>query len=190
MFERHFVALFGFFRCRLDDGADDLVQQTLLACVEGRTRFERRSSFRTFLFATARNLLLAELRKRRRGVRDPDASAESIADYAPSPPSVLALQSDRRLLLEAMRRIPIDYQIALELYHWEGMSAREVGEVIGLEEPGVRSRLRRATAALRGELERLAASSAQLEATMAGFSAWARDIRARLAEAVIDPTAK
>lgn len=180
LFERHFATLFGFFRTRLEDGADDLVQQTFLACVEGRHRFERRSSFRTYLFATARNTLLYELRKRRRGTIDPDACAESLADHSPSPPSILAVQGDRRLLLEALRRIPIDYQIALELYHWEGMSAREVGIVLGLEEPGVRSRIRRATASLRAELERLSASPGELDSTLAGLTDWARELRERL----------
>jgi RNA polymerase sigma-70 factor (ECF subfamily) len=181
LFERHFVALFGFFRARLADGADDLMQQTFLACVEGRARFERRASFRTYLFATARNILLAELRKRRRAPQPPDAAVESIADWAPSPSRVLAVEGDRRLLLEALRRIPIDYQIALELYHWEGMSAREVGEVLGLAEPGARSRIRRATAALRTELERMASTPEQLASTLAGLTDWARELREHLA---------
>ena len=67
---RHFDALYKFFVSKASEAVDDLVQDTLLACMSARERFARRSSFRTFLFGTARNILFEHYRKRR---REPEA---------------------------------------------------------------------------------------------------------------------
>ena len=181
LFDRHFSSMYSFFRNKLPDAADDLVQQTFLACVESRDRFARRSSFRTYLFATARNVLRHELRKRGRG-EAVGLDHQSIEDLAPSATSLIALDREKRLLLQALRRIPIDYQIALELYHWESLTGPEIAEILELTVPGVRSRLRRANEALRASLLHLAKDPALVESTMARLSDWARAIRDRLAE--------
>ena len=177
LFERHFTSLWVFFRNKLAEGAEDVVQQTFLALVESRDRFRREASFRTFLFATARNVLRHELRKRGRNRVEPDFDTQCLHDLSPRPSQLIGIDGDRRLLLEGLRRIPLDYQIALELYHFEGLPARQVGEVIGLPEPATRSRLRRATEALRKVLETLTSSPTALESTMTGLSTWARDLR-------------
>ena len=49
-----------------DGRLEDLVQQTFMACVEGRERFRNDSTFRTYLFGVAHNVLRSHLRKRRR----------------------------------------------------------------------------------------------------------------------------
>lgn len=177
LIERHFTSLWVFFRNKLHEGAEDVVQQTFLALVEARARFRRDASFRTFMFATARNILRAELRNRTRDRVEPDFDTQCLHDLTPRPSQLLGIDGDRRLLLEGLRRIALDYQIALELYHFEGLSARQVGEVLGLEEAGVRSRLRRATEALRNVLGELTSSTTALETTMTGLSTWARDLR-------------
>ncbi len=178
LFSRHFNQLFGFFRNKVRDGAKDLVQQTFLACVESRSRFERRSSFRAYMFGVARNVLRKHLQRCARERPDCDVDVDGVDAQQPTPTEVLALRGERRLLLEALRRIPIDYQIALELYHWEGLTGPELSVVLGLEEPGVRSRIRRATTALRNKLAELAESPNSLESTMAGLTDWAHEIQA------------
>src|SRR6185436_6575853 len=53
LFERHFEALFRFFRNKAGDQAEDLVQETFLACLSGPA-FRGEASFRTYLFTVAR----------------------------------------------------------------------------------------------------------------------------------------
>jgi RNA polymerase sigma-70 factor (ECF subfamily) len=181
LFERYFDALYGFFCNKVAaELADDLLQQTFLGCVQSRDRFERRSSMRAYLFGIARNVLRDALRKRGRDRVDPSFETASLCDFGPTPGSVLALEGERRLLLEALRRIPIDYQIALELYYWERLSGPELAEILGLRESGVRSRLRRAIDALREQLDALEASPERVESTMAGLSDWAAELREHL----------
>src|SRR5262249_11003925 len=59
---RYFEEIYRFFVHKLPEHADDLMQQTFLACVKSRDRFQGKSSFRTYLFAIARNELLMLIR--------------------------------------------------------------------------------------------------------------------------------
>src|SRR5687767_10245061 len=64
--DRYGHALHRFFRRRAEGFEQDLVQRTFLACIEGRSRFRGDSTFRTYLFRTARFLLSTHYRERRR----------------------------------------------------------------------------------------------------------------------------
>ncbi len=176
LFRRHFRAVFRFFSNKLSTGSEDLVQQTFLACVETHARFRRDASFRAFLLGTARNVLYNELRRRRRKDDRIDFTSMSVMDLAPSPTSIVAGKVEQRLLLEALRAIPLDYQIALELHLWEGLSGPEMAEVLGLGEPGVRSRLRRAKESLRRRVAQLRGGG-RLASTSADLERWAASLR-------------
>lgn len=183
LLKRHFRSVYRFFRNKISDGVEDLVQQTFLACVESRDRFRREASFRTFLFATARNILFKEYRRRRRHDDRIDFTMRTAVDLAPSPSSVIAKKAEERLLLEGLRNIPLDYQVALELYLWEGLSGKELAEVLGLSEDGARSRIHRAKAALKKQLEALADSAERLESTLSDLDGWAAGVREQAASA-------
>ncbi len=167
LFARHFASVARFFKNKLDRGVDDLVQDTFLACVEAAETFEGRSSFRTWILAIARNKLYMHYR-RKRG-RKVDALVESVADLgcrSGSFGSWLAEAEEQRLLLAALRRLPLETQTMLELYYWEELGGPELALVLGLEYNTLRSRLVRAREALRGQIERLAADPGLAETTL------------------------
>jgi RNA polymerase sigma factor (sigma-70 family) len=174
LFDRYFAAMSRFFRTKVGDGHDDdLIQATFLACAEGRNRFTGQGSFRSYLFGIAYNLLREHVRSRR---RETVALDEVVAeDFAPRPSGLLARKAEERLLLEALRKIPLEHQTLLELYFWEPLSARQIGEVMCLPEGTVRTRLRRAKDLLGRELARL--SGEPLESTLTRLDAWARAVR-------------
>lgn len=175
LFERHFQSLYRFFTRKAVVDVADLVQRTFLACVEGKERFRNDSSIRTYLFSIARHELYGYWRKKKRAEKF-DASVTSLHDLAPTPSEVAAGRQDGRLLLEALRRIPLDLQIAIELYYWEGMRGPELAAVLEIPEGTVRSRLRRGVQALRQRLEELASSPERLEETMTELDDWAASI--------------
>ena len=175
LFERHFDAVMRFFRNKIDEGPEDLVQRTFLACVEGKERFEGRSSFRTYLFATAHNLLRDHFRRKRRGVAV-DFTAQSIWDLAPAPSTVMARDRTQRVLLEALRRIPIEGQVVLELHYWEGLTAAEIADVIETPVGTAKTRIRRARQLLGQAIEALAAGE-QLDTSQIDLDAWAKSVR-------------
>ena len=178
LFGRQFPVLLRFFRNKIGAGAvEDLVQATLLRCLEARKPFRGDASFRTYLLVIARNVLYDHLKRAHRNASEPlDTSVVAVSDLIPSPSFAAAARGRRRLLLRALRNVPIEDQVALELYYWEDMSATELGAVLDLTEPAVRSRLRRAKERLREQLARHTEIDASLTTAVA-LDAWAREIR-------------
>ena len=145
--ESHFPAVSRFFRNKLGDDVDDPIQQTFLACVEGRDRIQG-TSFRSYLFGIARRRLYDHLRGTYRAV-EIDFSVSSLADLGTTPSQAVARNQRAQLLHTAMAQIPLEAQIALELAYWEGLSGAEIAIALEVQEPTVRSRLARARTRLR-----------------------------------------
>jgi RNA polymerase sigma factor (sigma-70 family) len=177
LLERHYVATFRFFRAKVDAEIDDLVQQTFLGLLESRGGWRGDSSFRSYLFGIARNVLRHHYRRRGRKEGRIDFGTHSVIDLGASPSAFLAEKGERRLLLEALRRLAVDDQIVIELYHWEGLSGPELALVLELTEPAVRSRLHRAKARLAKAMEEIARSEGMLQSTLTSFDEWAVRVR-------------
>ena len=175
---RHFDGVCRFFRTKVSDGVDDLLQRTFLRCVKARERLRPGSSFRAFLYTAARNELIDHFRRERvRGEARVDLSMSSVADLGRSPASLMAEDEGRRLLIAALQRIPVELQIALELYYWENLSGPELAAVLEVPQGTVRSRLRRGVEALRARMRELADSPEQLQQTLQSLDAWAAAVR-------------
>ncbi len=155
LFKRHFESLCQFFENKLDgDDVAELVQRTFLACVRSRDSFRKQSSFRTYMFAVARNELYACFRRRRTQRERLDFEHSSVADLGASPSSAIARDQRHALLLEALRSVPVEMQLVLELHYWEDLDAGELAEVLGIERTTARTRLHRARERLKVEFER------------------------------------
>jgi RNA polymerase sigma factor (sigma-70 family) len=179
LFQRHFDAVLRFFANKVPDEVDELVQRTFLAVVEGKDRVRGEGGIRPYIFGVARNVLRRWFReKKTRGQRF-DALEHSVHDSVQSPTSLMAEREEQRLLLEALRRIPLDMQIALELYYWEDLPAPALAAVLEIPEGTVRSRLRRGKELLEAALAQLAASPNLLESTLANLDSWARALKER-----------
>lgn len=184
LFERHFEALYRFFCNKVGREVDDLVQETFLGCVKAKDRFRGDSSFRTFLFAVARNQLL-KLRDRhaRTADKQDDFQETRVADLDASPTQLAVEHEEQALLLRALRRLPIDLQIAIELFYWEGLQSKDIAVVLDIPHGTVRSRLRRGRTLLREIVEQLAESPQLQESTLADFEGWLRSIQGKVPQA-------
>ncbi len=170
LIRRHFDAVCRFFRTKLGDDIEDLIQRTFLDLLEAAGRMSI-DSFRATLFTIARRRLYDHLRAvYQRGAVEV-LSSIPVADLGTSPSGVVARGEEERLLGEAMRRISLDHQIALELAYWEDLSGKEIATVLDISEHTVRSRLARAREALRGEVERLARTPELGRSTLDVFDA-------------------
>jgi RNA polymerase sigma-70 factor (ECF subfamily) len=186
LFDRHFDAVYRFFRNKVSEGAEDLVQQTFLACVQTRDRFRGDASFRTYLFTAARSKLYTHLDKRRREGENVDWGVTSCADLGISPSGIVARSEQQRILLAALRRLPLDLQVALELFYFEQIRGPQLAEVLDVPEGTVRSRLRRGRDILRQQLEILASDPEQVDTTLTDLEGWAKALR----EEVLGPKTK
>ena len=182
LFERHYEAIARFFHNKARHDADDLIQRTFLRCVETHARIRDPASFRYYLFGVARNVLLEYLEEKGRRQRREVLNflSTSIEDLAPTPSSALARAREERLILHALRRIPRELQIILELYYWEELRARELAEVLDLPEGTIRTRIRRAKQLFEAEIARVAESPALAHSTLCDLEGWARRLRGDL----------
>lgn len=186
LFERHYDAVERFFRNKVSQGIEDLLQKTFLVCVEKRDDFRGESSFRTYLFGVAYNVLRNHYRQARRRRERVDFLNESVADLAPGVSTMIRGDQERSLLLAALRSIPFDYQVVLELYYWEEMEGKAIAEVLGIPDGTARSRIRLGKERLRKALDEQALCSNRLRETLTHLDDWARELRSRLADSPLE----
>ncbi|MEX1364536.1 MAG: sigma-70 family RNA polymerase sigma factor [Nannocystaceae bacterium] len=177
LFERYFPSLRRFFGNKVASGVEDLVQSTMLACVESRDRIRDDSKFRAYLFGTARKQLLSVYASRRRDPVPLDTGIDCASHLCPSPSLALARRGEDRLLLEAVRGIPLDFQMILELYYWEQLSTAELAQMLGVPLSTIKNRLVRARALLREQVDELSRAGERVNTTEDDIHSWARRIR-------------
>jgi RNA polymerase sigma factor (sigma-70 family) len=161
---RHFDEIYRFFEHKVGADADDLVQRTFTAVVESRERFRGASSFRTYLFAIARNQLYAYLR-RLPHAEHVDFDDMSIDALVTSLGSRLDRAREVEVLRAVLRQLPAEQQLLLELHYWHELDAAALAEVFGVPSGAIRVRLSRARGALR---ERMAVHGGATLAAITG----------------------
>lgn len=166
LFERYFEPLFRFFRGKADDAAEDLVQQTFLALVRSTSGTTEVANFRAYVFTAARSKLYRHLSQHAAKNGPLDFGVDSIAALAPSPSTWAAEREEHQVLHDALRQLPIDMQVTLELYYFEGFEGHEIARIMDVPIGTVRSRLRRGLERLRREAESLTRSPAVLEQSL------------------------
>jgi RNA polymerase sigma factor (sigma-70 family) len=174
LLDRHVEMLARFFRGKAGAEVDDFVQEVFTRCLARRTSLEPGTSFRAYAFTIARNLLFEHYRKAgRRALFDPDHT--SLADLGPTPSAVVHRDREQRLMMAAMRTIPLDSQIALELFYWEDLGVAEMAAVLAVPVGTVKSRLHRARTQLRAQLAVVGQGDADLDRTLSLVDDWGRD---------------
>jgi RNA polymerase sigma-70 factor (ECF subfamily) len=151
---RHIADIYRFLEHKVGSDAEDLAQRTFLACVAARDQFRGHSSFRTYLFTIARHEIHHYLR-RQLGHEHVDLDASSLADIVTSAGSRVDRARQGEELRAALRQLPVEQQLLLELHYWHDLDAAALGEVFGASAGAIRVRLTRARAALRQKLDEL-----------------------------------
>lgn len=149
--------LFNFILRYLGDrpAAEDLTQEVFLRAFEAAGRFEPRASVASWLFKIAYNLAMNEIK--RRG-RFQSLSDQPVAVEAETADRDYSESSARRELegevASALGALTENQRAALLLRVNEGMSYREIGEVMGLSLQSVESLIFRARTRLKQLIER------------------------------------
>lgn len=176
LLRRHVASLHRFFRNKVDREVDDLTQRTFLECIKAKDKFEGRASFKTLLFVVARRQLFRFYEKAAKADVS-DIGSMSIIDLQTSPSQLAARRKEHALLLSALRRIPLELQITVELHYWEDLTTAELAEVLDIPQGTVKSRLRRAREALAQALHGIEKNPTELESTLGDLEGWARSLR-------------
>jgi RNA polymerase sigma-70 factor (ECF subfamily) len=154
LYERYRNRVFNFARRLLLDPAlaEEAAQDAFLKLYAARERYEPRSRFSTFLFRIARNHCL-NLAARHEQTRVQRGRAIERVDASEEAPDAAAQRGQLRdALRAALAELPEKQASALILAQYEGLSYREVADVLGVSEGATKSLIFRARERLTREL--------------------------------------
>lgn len=145
------------------DDARDLTQDTFLKVFRGLESFRGDSKFSTWLYRIASNTFL---QSKRRGKFEPEelmsiegmtgepevSAGEPLPEWAQNPVDKLLQQELVDVIKEAISSMPEQFRTVVVLRDVENFSTQDVGEILDLTVPAVKSRLHRARLMLRDKL--------------------------------------
>lgn len=148
--------------------AEDCVQEVFMRLWKSAPRWRGESKVSTFIFQIAKNFGLnardkaARERARFSTVRGDEDDESTVGptamgepeDEKSNPEEMLASQELRALVREAVDRLPSDQRLVVLLAQTEGLTYREVAEILGIPLGTVKSRMTVAADVLRRRLER------------------------------------
>ena len=145
LFARYRDPIWRFFRRRVTDAAraEELAQDVFAGVLQAAARYEPRSTFRSYLFGIAFNVLVADRRRQR------------LATESTEPDDLPVRGGDMNDVIwvqRALAALDEDDREILMLREYEQLSYQEIADVRGVPVNTVRSQLFRARAALRVQL--------------------------------------
>ncbi len=175
---RHYHGVLRFFEGRVPRAAQDLTQNTFLACVEAMEQERVYSSFRAFLFGIARNHLLRHLREDRQLARrrDFDASPTGLVAPVTSVSALISRSQEQHFVLRALVALPVEHQVVLQLRYWENLDSREIAEATGVNASTIRTRLQRAKSLLEQEIRRMKVPPPVQRSLLRDLEGWTRSV--------------
>lgn len=149
LLRRYAPVLQSFFSRKVTRNVDDLVQRTLLACVQSIDRFEGKSSFRAYLLGIAHNQFLMSLRNDGGAVREPQTLSTRPED---TPSQLVAIKQEQRILVSALIHLSPEFLTVLKMFYWDNCSVDQIALHLGIRPGTVKSRLARGRAALKQKI--------------------------------------
>lgn len=158
--ERHQTLVIGTVARMLGSNSEveDIAQQVFIRVWKSSARYVPRAKFTTWLLKITRNLVFNELRRSKRRAQVPmqtDVEAEQIPlkDEAARAPDASLLESELEQAIEqAISELPEAQRMAVILRRYEELSYEQIGEILDLSVPAVKSVLFRARTELRARL--------------------------------------
>jgi RNA polymerase sigma-70 factor (ECF subfamily) len=150
---------FSFKICRNPEKAENTMQETFLSMVKSLSQFDGKSKLSTWLYRIVANHCLMDARKRKNefvSIDDEDGLYDGsyAADWDSIPSDIVENDELKKILDEAIEKLAPEYRIVFMLRDVEGLSTEETGKIMELSVPAVKSRLHRARAFLRKEINK------------------------------------
>lgn len=141
------------------DDAEDIAQQVFVRIWKSAKRYQPQAKFTTWLFTITRNLVFNEMRRRQRkpsvsiNEREDDFHIGTPDDPSKTPDAT-ALQNELEITVDrAIQDLPEKQRMAVILRRYEEMPYEEIGEILKLSLPAVKSLLFRARVQLKESLQ-------------------------------------
>jgi RNA polymerase sigma-70 factor (ECF subfamily) len=150
---------FAFKICRNPDKAEDIMQETFFSMIKSLKQFDGKSKLSTWLYRIVVNHCLMEGRKKKNdfvSLDDDDGLYDNsyAADWDTIPDNAVENEELRKILDSSIEKLSPEYRVVFLLRDVEGLSTEETAKISELSVPAVKSRLHRARAFLRKELNK------------------------------------
>ncbi len=137
---------------RNNEDAKDLSQEAFIKAYQNLDKYNPDYKFSTWIFRVASNLCIDYLRKNKTKTLPYDDKLTMSHDMASA--EDMYIHSDNKKQIEkAIKDLPEEYRVLILLYHKEGLSYEEMGEVLKLPMSKVKNRLYRARNRLKDSLK-------------------------------------
>ncbi len=161
LIERHQKAIIGTVAKMLGNASDaeDIAQQVFIRLWKSAPRYQPTAKFTTFLYTITRNLVFNESRRRSRkkehsfDERQDDFHLQTPDPQTASPDDEILNNELQHAIDQAIANLPEKQRLAVILRRYEGMPYDEIGRVLELTIPAVKSQLFRARNILRDALQ-------------------------------------
>ncbi|MCS7250551.1 MAG: sigma-70 family RNA polymerase sigma factor [candidate division WOR-3 bacterium] len=147
-----------------EEDAAEVLQETLIRAYRFLKKFQERSSFYTWLYRIAVNVALRKLKKRAKeekvlsldqNVTGYEDIPQEIPDETQNPEVIYERKKIQEAVRKALAEIPENYRSVIFLRDVEGLSNKEVAEILKLSVAAVKSRLHRGRLFLKEKLKHL-----------------------------------
>lgn len=125
--------------------AEDAAQETFLRAYQNLRRYDTQRSFITWLLSIAAHYCIDQLRRKRLPALPLDVlPEESVPDNLPNPESHASKAEEQRQMRALLEKLGPQDRAAIVLRYWYDVSDEEIGDMLSLTVPAVKSRLHRA----------------------------------------------
>ena len=134
--------------------AEDLMEDTFFKLAAKKPRFSGKSSFKTWLYAIARNIALDYIRK---NSKISDTSIDDLSNYIAEESTIereYLIKEQEILLHRTMRKLKSEYFQVLYLVYFEGFTNEEIARIMKKNKRQVENLIYRAKGTLKSELEK------------------------------------
>lgn len=180
---RHYDAVYCFFASKLGEHvAVELTQDTFEIMCRKASSLQIHSSFASYVFGIARWKLVDHVRRRSVHGFDPLSDSFPLLGDDPGASTWLGLRREQSTLVKALRQLPLDDQILLELRIYEALKMREIADILGTTKERVAGRLTVAKRRLVRAVEGLCSA----EETMTTLTSYMKEVRTELTRRLVE----
>ena len=153
------VFQFLFYMVKSREQAEDLVQEVYIRVIKSYSKFEGKSSEKTWIFSIARNVAIDSFRKQKnwkqRITEKFDWSTQQVKNDQPIPEEVAIQKEEIQFMYQCLRKCTFDQSTVLVMRYLHDLSISETAEVLNWTESKVKTTQHRALKVLKKHMEEM-----------------------------------